>query len=67
MDELYKMLGKEHEGDLEREAVKRQRAAEIGPGRGNETKAMLGHPAPNRVPPLRSRVAAFWHSARAES
>jgi hypothetical protein len=29
MDETYRMLGKEHEADLEREAVKRRRAAEV--------------------------------------
>jgi hypothetical protein len=30
MDEMYRMLGREHEADLEREARKWQRAAEVG-------------------------------------
>lgn len=30
MDETYRMLGREHEADLEREAQTRQRAAELG-------------------------------------
>jgi hypothetical protein len=29
MDEMYRMLGKEHQADLEREAQKRHRAAEV--------------------------------------
>jgi hypothetical protein len=29
MDETYRMLGREHEADLEREALKWQRAAEV--------------------------------------
>ena len=29
MDETYRMLGREHEADLEREALKRRRAAEV--------------------------------------
>jgi hypothetical protein len=29
MDELYRMLGKEHEADLERDALKWRRAAEV--------------------------------------
>lgn len=29
MDEMYRMLGREHEGDLEREAAKWRRAAEV--------------------------------------
>jgi len=31
MDEMYRMLGREHEADLEREAMKWQRAAEVCP------------------------------------
>jgi hypothetical protein len=30
MDETYRMLGREHQADLEREARKWQRAAEVG-------------------------------------
>ena len=29
MDETYRMLGREHDADLEREAMKRQRVAEL--------------------------------------
>jgi hypothetical protein len=29
MDEMYSMLGREHQADLEREAVRRRRAAEV--------------------------------------
>ena len=67
MDQLYKMLGEEHQGDLEREADKRRRAAEIGPQHGDEPKEMLAGPTPSHVPPLLSRVAALWRSVRAES
>jgi hypothetical protein len=36
MDEIYRMLGGEHEADLELEAQKRQRAAELkGASRGS--------------------------------
>jgi hypothetical protein len=36
MDEIHRMLGREHEADLEREALKRRRAAEARerPGAG---------------------------------
>ena len=33
MDETYRMLGREHQADLEREAIKWQRAAELRPQR----------------------------------
>ena len=36
MDETYRMLGKEHEADLEREAEKWRRAAELK--RGSRTR-----------------------------
>jgi hypothetical protein len=29
MDETYRMLGREHDADLEREAIKRRRVAEL--------------------------------------
>jgi hypothetical protein len=64
---MFKMLGKEHEGDLEREAAKRRRAAEIGARQGDEPEATLADSKANHVPPLLSRVAALWRSARAES
>jgi hypothetical protein len=36
MDETYRMLGREHEADLEREARRRQRAAAVKQSRGTE-------------------------------
>jgi len=56
MDETYRMLGREHEADLEREARKWQRAAEV-----------RGRPPAPQVPPgdarklirLAPRLAAF--------
>ncbi len=35
MDETYRMLGREHEADLEREALKRHRAAAVKQSRGS--------------------------------
>lgn len=35
MDEIYRMLGREHEADLEREAVKFRRAASVRGSRGD--------------------------------
>jgi hypothetical protein len=68
VDELYRMLGKEHEGDLEREALKRQRAAAIGKQHGGAPEATFGSQTGKDVPPLLSRVAAaLRRSARAES
>jgi hypothetical protein len=32
VDETYRMLGREHEADLEREALRRRRAAEAAEG-----------------------------------
>jgi hypothetical protein len=39
MDEMYRMLGKEHEADLEREARKWQRAREVRGRRRAPAKA----------------------------
>src|SRR2546429_9316530 len=66
MDEMYRMLGREHEADLEREADKRRRAAEVGGGR-------LGHaPSPiksveTRVHRTLARISALLRAARAEA
>jgi hypothetical protein len=38
MDETYRMLGREHEADLEREAHKRRLAADAGPRRAVRDK-----------------------------
>jgi hypothetical protein len=49
MDETYRMLGREHEADLEREAHKRHRAAavkqnrESGPQRRRRTVAVVAY------------------------
>ena len=63
MDEMYRMLGREHEADLEREARKWERAAEVrggrpDPGGGRRRKRLRVVPA---------RVVAFLvHGVRAE-
>jgi hypothetical protein len=58
MDETYRMLGREHEADLEREAQKRRRATEV---RGRQHVAPI--PATTsrrkRMSPVLARVAAF--------
>jgi hypothetical protein len=56
MDEMYRMLGREHEADLEREALKRRRAAEL-PSRISARR-------PRRAQRLRrslARVSVFVH------
>jgi hypothetical protein len=58
MDEMYRMLGREHEADLEREARKWHRAAEVR----NQRRAPA--PAPGfrrrkRVQFVLARAAAF--------
>jgi hypothetical protein len=63
MDEMYRMLGREHEADLEREARKWERAAEVrgqrpAPESGRRGKRLRFFPA---------RLAAFLvPGARAE-
>jgi hypothetical protein len=39
VDEIYRMLGREHEADLEREAVKFRRAAGVRRSRGDSGKS----------------------------
>jgi hypothetical protein len=39
MDEIYRMLGSEHEADLEREAQKRRRATELKGASGAQRSA----------------------------
>jgi hypothetical protein len=58
MYETYRMLGREHEADLEREAQKRRRAAEAGGGRRARV-ATSNVQARKRVAPVLARVAAF--------
>jgi hypothetical protein len=63
MDEMYRMLGREHEADLEREARKWERAAEVrgqrpAPDSGRRRKRLRFVPA---------RLAALLvHGMRAE-
>ncbi len=67
MDEMYRMLGREHQADLDREALKWQRAAEL---RGQRRAPA----APDIVQQLKraqvvlARLAAFvGRAARAEA
>jgi len=39
VDEIYRMLGREHDADLEREAVKFRRAAGVRRSRGDSAKS----------------------------
>jgi hypothetical protein len=43
MDETYRMLGREHEADLEREAQKRRLATVAGPRRAARDKRPSEH------------------------
>jgi len=62
-DETYRMLGKEHEADLERDARKWRRAAEARAGR---TVAAAAPRKPRRI--ARSRIVALLsRAARAEA
>ncbi len=55
MDETYRMLGKEHEADLAREAQNRQLAAQA---RGHDTHAQTQ--ARRARPSIRPRLSAVW-------
>jgi hypothetical protein len=59
MDETYRMLGREHEADLEREALKWRRAAEVRARPGAGEAARDNDQQPRRVRPVLARVAAF--------
>ncbi len=63
MDEMYRMLGREHEADLEREARKWERAAEV---RGRRPAPESGRPR-MRLRFVPARLTAFLlHGVRAE-
>jgi hypothetical protein len=63
MDEMYRMLGREHEADLEREARKWERAAEV---RGQRL-ALVGGRRRMRLRFVPARLAALLvHGVRAE-
>jgi hypothetical protein len=57
MDEMYRMLGREHEADLEREAVTRGQAAEL-------RRARRAVPAASKLEGVRSRARAFLGGLR---
>ncbi len=57
MDEMYRRLGKEHEADLEREALKWQRAAEVRERPGADAAAP--DRLQKRVHLVLAQVAAF--------
>jgi hypothetical protein len=59
MDEMYRMLGREHEADLEREARKWQRATEARVGRRPAAPARKSVREWKRVQVLLARFATF--------
>lgn len=59
MDEMYRMLGREHEADLEREALKWRRAAEVAERQGADAAAPHDDRPQNRVHLVLARMAAF--------
>jgi hypothetical protein len=62
------MLGKEREGDLEREAVTRRRAAEVDPEIRRHARPLRDRSEQKRARPFLSRIAAlFARAARVES
>ena len=67
MDEMYRMLGREHEADLEREALKWRRAAEVREPPGADAAPPHDDRLPKRVHLVLARVAAFvGRAARVE-
>jgi hypothetical protein len=59
MDEMYRMLGREHEADLEREALKWRRAAEVRERPVADGRAPHNDRPQKRVHSVLARVAAF--------
>jgi len=67
MDETYRMLGREHQADLEREALNRRRASEVG-GRVTRASGDSVRGGPKRAQLMRARVAALiGRPARAQA
>jgi len=58
MNETYRMLGREHEHDLEREARTRRLAAAL-PAKRQRAQA-VSEPAALRHPRLRARILTAW-------
>ena len=68
MDEMYRMLGREHEADLEREALKWRRAAEVRDRPVAGGRASYNGRLQKRVHSVLARAAAFvGRVARAEA
>ncbi|MGH3082591.1 MAG: hypothetical protein ACRDNP_00770 [Gaiellaceae bacterium] len=59
MHETYRMLGREHEADLEREAASRRLAVEVAKGRRDDTGAPQDRRREGRLQLLLGRVAAL--------
>jgi hypothetical protein len=58
MDEMFRMLGREHEADLEREAAKRRSAAQVAPTRAPEANGRKQR-SQRAIHLVLARVAAF--------
>jgi hypothetical protein len=68
VDHTYRMLGREHEADLEREALKWQRAAELADRPDAVTATPHKERLKNRVHLVLARLAAFvGRTARVEA
>jgi hypothetical protein len=61
VDEMFRMLGREHEADLEREAAKRRSAAQVGPARAAEANGRKQR-SQRAIHLLFARVEAFLRS-----
>ena len=65
---MYRMLGREHEADLEREALKWRRAAEVRERTGADAAAAHDDRLQRRVHLVVARIAAFvGRAARVEA
>ena len=65
---MYRMLGREHEADLEREALKWRLAAEVPDGPGGDASAPHNDQRRKRVQLVLARAAAFvGRAARVEA
>ncbi len=68
MDEMYRMLGREHEADLEREALKWRRAAEVCERKAADAAAPHDDRLQKRLHLVVARMAAFvGRAARVEA
>lgn len=68
MDEMYSMLGREHQADLEREAANRRRAAEVRQRPSDDAAAPHAGRLQKPAHAFLARVAAFMsRTARVEA